>query len=407
MINKLVTDEGKGYKTFNDIRNFIGEESAARLEKGIIKEVFDNPDTTIEKAIKELTNFDFATTEGRSILASIKKASDGLINARTVERGRTLLKPFEVGKVSAGWSDNVISKAKYEIVGRAYSAIRRRGIKASPERVLARVADVIDRNKNNIVLDKRTNEVFDKYLKEERTRIDKRIGALERLGRMKSAKENKEHAMLKKDQKDIDKSLAIKEKPSVSKSDGYNLDDIINDVEAEMKADPDFAKEMSPLAERPDENPVQRQLRLHTTASSKADYIMLNKEIKKAKPDEKATKGNPLYRGLALTDDEYQDIIKKGYVSRKPESFTRDRGTAKLSAEGLTIGGRKTKKDIQKKTVLILEDGDAVNIGKNNQFGFKGDIEREALVPKGKKYKVIGVGKDETGKYNFIRVKEI
>lgn len=139
-IAKAITSMNEsGYKAFNEMRQVIGEDAMVSVEKGIIKELMSRKKNMAE-VMKQLDNYEFSTVEGRGIQQGIDELK-GLIP--NTEATNLLNKSVAKKTDSTGWSDNILSRFKYRIVGKAYNQVMKRLPSGETERVFTKIGDIM------------------------------------------------------------------------------------------------------------------------------------------------------------------------------------------------------------------------------------------------------------------------
>ena len=201
--NKMLSLPKAGYNTFNSMREVIGEEAMAKVEKEIIKTAMQEKGG-LSKFMDKISNFEFSTVEGRSIQSELSRIK-GAIPEDDVKK---LLSNI-VGRKnsSVGWSDNIVNKARFAIIGKLWDGITRRMPSASGERALLTLGDTLKNTKHELSMDIRTDIQFQKAFINEQQALRESIANLKAKGKARTSKENKELVASIADERKISSTL--------------------------------------------------------------------------------------------------------------------------------------------------------------------------------------------------------
>jgi hypothetical protein len=121
LINKILNSKQSQNKTlFESVEKLIGPEKAADFEKSIVAYAFgDSKNPALWNYLnKKLYTKGFVTKEGKELQQMMEKLSDSF---NVMDKLRTTLK--ESKHETVGWSDDLISKAKYSIVTKIWNKL--------------------------------------------------------------------------------------------------------------------------------------------------------------------------------------------------------------------------------------------------------------------------------------------
>jgi hypothetical protein len=233
--DRILKIPNTGYKTFNSLRQAIGDKEMQKVEKAIIGRIVNNKELSIPDMFASLKQFEgsFSTTQGRRLLAELDRASGMVSDTKAIE----LLKgAFSQPRSSTGWSDNLISKARYTIIGKIWESVARRLPSGEPERVMYTVADIIKNNPNTFKIKSVDKKTATRIFEEEQEALKQSIIRLKEKGKAKTAEENKKLAELMKQQRDAKIPMKYSEKLEFEKP--KEVEDIIDAEIIQYKLNP-------------------------------------------------------------------------------------------------------------------------------------------------------------------------
>ena len=207
LAKKILGSQQTGYKVFNDIKLALGEKVSSSLEKELIDTAFKTKDNSFE-AISKLKDFDFATKEGRGLQGELVRL-EGLIPDKAAKEliNRSLgLKSAD----SVGWSDNLVSKAKYYGMGKLWNGIIKRLPSGGEQRAFEAVGDVLKKEGFKAKIDYAKDTKFQEWFLEEEASFRESIKILKAKGQTRTSAENKRLAELTRDADLIAKQLPSK-----------------------------------------------------------------------------------------------------------------------------------------------------------------------------------------------------
>ena len=168
---KLISMNQAGYRTFNDMRQLLGEDAMASVEKGIIKELLKR-NKDLGKVVEQLDNYNFSTVEGRNIQAGIDELK-GLIP--TTDASRLLVKASEQKASNNAWSDNIFSRFKYKFIGKLYNSTMKRLPEGEAERAFTKIGDIMKDAKRYKKIETLTGKALQEAFEEEQKLLKQRI----------------------------------------------------------------------------------------------------------------------------------------------------------------------------------------------------------------------------------------
>jgi len=235
----LKIKKGGGYKTFNQIKLALGDKVSASLEKEMINVAFNSKGNNTFDAINQLKNFDFATTEGRGLIGELNRL-DGLVPEQAAKEliNETLGMP---AGSSVGWSDDILAKVRYGIVGKVFNSVTKRmpmNKIAKEERVFEQVSSQLRKGEFKADISYIKDSEFNKeWINQEKLWMD-RIAELKGVGEARTAKQNKELAETVASVKKLD-TLGVKQKSTkATRATKPSNTVVVPEAIAEAKANP-------------------------------------------------------------------------------------------------------------------------------------------------------------------------
>ena len=185
---KILNIEKNGYQKFNMLRDAIGEKEATKVELGMVKSLLDSK-MDMSKVIDQVERYGFSTAEGRSLLDNLDKVK-GMVSDTDAKGLLAKVTNKRVGSV--GWSDDLVAKLRYSIVGQLWNSIVKRLPSGSDERALDNIGKIIKEDTADITFKINKDELYDSAFKARERDLKLRVKALEQQGANRTAAENKE-----------------------------------------------------------------------------------------------------------------------------------------------------------------------------------------------------------------------
>jgi len=379
------TNKLMGRHSFNQIRDAIGSVKMEQFERGLVKEIMEGTGDDLGKTIDRVDNLGFVTPEGKALKKELKaldrvfSSDDYYKLAANVLSGRADIDGTSI-------TANLLSKLKYTASGASWNWLKK----------------LVPTEKNKFIknMDHLTKMIGKTNLSVADLRGVNPSTFREYQGVVRESIQNTidEDLVRFKEDFNLDNAEVI-DADEVAKQAGDVFD---TSVIPETKQLPGGAKQLPAQASGDTAIPMAAPkasgikgekvaLEAFIKDHRSVDSGKIDKIVKSATPDVQATPEAPLYRGMRMSDMEFQRMIDSGeYISRKPDSFSTDL----MSAKGFTLeqftGASKGKNEV----ILVDSNGKGVNLGEGNQFGVK-SIEDEVLVPKGTKYKIKSTKKED------------
>ena len=185
---KILGIEKNGYRTFNMLRDAIGEKEATKVELGMVKSLLDSK-MDMSKVIENVERYGFSTVEGRSLLDNLDKVK-GMVSDTDAKGLLAKITNKRVGSV--GWTDDLVAKLRYSIAGQLWNGIVKRLPSGSDERALDNIGKIIKEDTTDITFKINKDELYDSAFKARERDLKLRVKALEQQGANRTASENKE-----------------------------------------------------------------------------------------------------------------------------------------------------------------------------------------------------------------------
>lgn len=174
---KIMSQPERGSYYFNQIRDVIGEEASGVLERKIVKDVTFNK-TNFKDAMEYLKGFEFVTKEGKSLQSELQRIEGAFPDESAIS---LLSRNLGLKTNSVGWSDNLVNKAKYSLIGKLWDGITKRmpfNEGAEAERAFARLAKVLQKQDIDIKIDIKKDKELAKAFYDEQANLKSQMDIL-------------------------------------------------------------------------------------------------------------------------------------------------------------------------------------------------------------------------------------
>jgi len=162
--NSVLKQDERGAAKFNQLKEFIGEDGTAEVEKQIIKNIFEKKEG-LNSSLEYIQGFDFVTAEGKQLRDELIRLEGVIPKKDSIKLLQSFIGTKDVGSV--GWSDNLIAKFKFSIIGKAYNAILTRLPSATPERAFRTLGDRLKEGVEGIKIDIKKDPSLQKAFSDE------------------------------------------------------------------------------------------------------------------------------------------------------------------------------------------------------------------------------------------------
>lgn len=192
LANSIVSMGERGHGTFNDIVNMLGEDVSTQVEKEIVNTIISK-EGSLSGIADQINNFEFASKAGQSLQREINRAS-GMISDVSIKK--LISKAFKGQASNVGWSDNLISKLKFTVVGKVWDNIGRRLPSGETERAMMTIGDIIKGRSKDFDIKMIDGKKFQQLFEEEISSYKKAIKDLDALGSSMTNAQKMEKAKL-------------------------------------------------------------------------------------------------------------------------------------------------------------------------------------------------------------------
>ena len=205
--NAVMSQKERGAYSFNQLKDFIGEDATAEVEKQIIKNIFEKEDG-LNSSLEYIRGFDFITESGKQLRSELIRLEGVIPKESSIKLLQRFIGSKDVGSV--GWSDNLVNKFKYSVIGKTYSAIMTRMPSATPERAFRTLGDRLKKGVGDIKINIKEDPSLQKAFEDELTNLRTDIDRLKQIGQDRTNAQNQMYADLKIREHQIQKQLPRK-----------------------------------------------------------------------------------------------------------------------------------------------------------------------------------------------------
>jgi len=189
--NAINSQTERGAAKFNQLKEFIGEDGTAQVEKQIIKDIFSKKEG-LNSSLQYIKGFEFVTEEGKQLRSELIRLEGAIPKESSIKLLQRAIGGKDGGSV--GFSDNLISKAKYSVIGKTYNAILTRMPSATQERAFRNLGDVLKDGIGDMKVNIKKDPTLQKAFDDEIVSLRKDIDRLKEIGTSRTPAQNKKLA---------------------------------------------------------------------------------------------------------------------------------------------------------------------------------------------------------------------